>query len=101
MNKHFRHIISLVLIGIISTLTQYATAQSSNRNYVCEWEAIEPSTEAPPPYSDLSKMTMTYFDGMGRKISTVKAGASEGVFDIADFTTYDNVGRVKKRISSY
>ncbi len=96
MNKHFRHIISLILIGIISILSQYAAAQSNNRNYVCEWEAIEPSTEAPPPYSDLSKMTVTYFDGMGRKISTVKAGASEGVFDIADFTTYDNVGRVKK-----
>ena len=101
MNKRYKHIISLVLIGIISILSQFAMAQSSNRNYVCEWEAIEPSTEAPPPYYDLSKMTVTYFDGMGRKISTVKAGASEGVFDIADFTTYDNVGRVKKRISSY
>jgi len=95
LNQRVKHIILLIIAGWIALVAQMATAQSSNRNYVRVLEAIEPSTQEPYPYSDLSKMSVTYFDGLGRKVSTVKAGASEAVFDIADFTVYDNCGRVK------
>ena len=77
---------TLILIVIIcSSVYNFVSAQSRDRNYVMTVEPIEGSTEEPYLYYDFSRITVDYYDDLGRIKSRVKAGGTYSVIDQADF----------------
>ena len=68
----------------------YATpspGRSMDRSHILRRDMLDTS-------GNLFLETLSYFDGLGRPVQTLRAGASPSGADLADFTDYDRRGRV-------
>ena len=68
----------------------YATpspGRSLTRSHILRRDMLDTS-------GNLFLETLSYFDGLGRPVQTLRAGASPSGADLADFTDYDRRGRV-------
>ena len=78
----------------ISALSGYAFDRT--RNFVCVIEPNDRSKSDPPTSPDLSRMTTTYYDGLGRPVQVVRAGAGGDFEDITEVTEYGRDGKISK-----
>lgn len=90
IDQYKRRFISYLVLTLLPLL---ALGQTAGTNYTRTLTAIEASTSEPYAYSDLSRITVEYFDGLGRSIQTVRGAASCDYFDLATLTEYDLYGR--------
>ena len=90
MRKNFKVIISL-LLQLFCSLT--SLGQSSEQNYVRSAVMIEPLTDPGYLTHDMSRITIDYYDGLGRPIQNIRVGASGSTFDLHSLTEYDQYGR--------
>lgn len=100
MNLIYRLLTSICTICLISLISINITAQTAGENYVMTIEPLAGSTQAPQASIDMSRVTVRYFDGLGREKSTVQAGASRSACDVADYVSYDSQGRVLRHYLS-
>ncbi len=86
-----RHILflSLLVICVIQVFAQ--------GNWVRITEPLSGSTSEPVNDYTMSRISVTHFDGLGRTKSTIKVAAGSGEYDIADYITYDSLGREYKK----
>lgn len=66
-------------------------------NWVRITEPLSGSTSEPMNDYMMSRMSVTHYDGLGRTKSNIKVAAGSGEYDIADYITYDSLGRVSKQ----
>ena len=73
-----------------------ANGQPSSQNYVRQSLMLEPYTSSPYIDIETSRITIDYYDGLGRLIESVKQGAGGNFNDIYTLTEYNAEGAVSK-----
>lgn len=72
-------------------------AAMAAENHVRCIEPYSPSREEPAPYYDLSRVTTSYFDGLGRLIESVDEGAGGDFENVYALTVYGRGGEVMQK----
>ena len=80
------HRILVILIVIFFTMID-VYCQSSRHNYVLSAQMCERFREIPPLAYDVARITIDYYDGLGRPVQNVRVGASGSAFDLHTFTS--------------
>ena len=75
----------LVLMLIFGTFGLYS--QTSVKNYVSSAMMTEKLTDATTLTHNVARITIDYYDGLGRQFQNVKVGASGNAFDLHTFTS--------------
>ena len=97
MNKQYKHIISLVILGLLSNITHLGIAQTATQNYIRTIEPGNESTIDPDRYiSDQSRTSIQYLDGLGRPVQTVLMGQGGDNNDIVSKVEYNHLNKVAK-----
>lgn len=68
------HRILVILIVIFFTMID-VYCQSSRHNYVLSAQMCERFREIPPLAYDVARITIDYYDGLGRPVSECKSGS--------------------------
>lgn len=74
-----------------------AVAAVASDNLVRCIEPYTPSRQAPEQFADLSRVTTSYFDGLGRKIVSVDEGSGGDFENVYTLTSYGRGGEVMQR----
>ena len=74
----------------------YSLGVTTSENYVRIIRPIDGSTSILPFDYDFSNISVSYFDGLGRKMADVDVTASAADFDLVRFYEYDKLGRLSK-----
>lgn len=67
---------------------------SNNQNYIAVIEPFEKTKTEPVEYSDFSRISVNYYDGLGRETTFVTAGSGGDFQDIIQLTEYDSFGNI-------
>ncbi len=82
-------IIKTITTAMLIVAANAADGQTPWMNYVMVTEPKMPSASVPASGSGKAKVTVTYFDGLGREIENVAVAASPEGNDIVGFTEYN------------
>ena len=82
----------VILIAIFFTMID-VYCQSSRHNYVLSAQMCERFRDTPSLTYDMARITIDYYDGLGRPVQNVRVGASGSAFDLHTLTEYDQYGR--------
>ena len=97
MNKRYKHIIPLVILGLFSNITLLGIAQTATQNYI---RTIEPGCEfivdTDIYTSDESRTSIQYLDGLGRPSQTVLVNQGGDYNDIVSKVEYNYLNKVAK-----
>ena len=97
MNKRYKHIIPLVILGLFSNITLLGIAQTATQNYI---RTIEPGCEfivdTDIYTSDKSRTSIQYLDGLGRPSQTVLVNQGGDYNDIVSKVEYNYLNKVAK-----
>ncbi len=93
MRTVWKKAIACVASCLLALLYHVASGQTPSQNYVRESILLDKFTSDPCTDYDLARNTVTYYDGLGRLVQTVKVGAGWNVFDIHTITEYDSYGK--------
>lgn len=91
-----RNSIMIIAIFLQLFICQRCFSQTSSQNYVRESVLLDKFNSDPCLDFDFSRNTITYFDGLGRPVQTVKHAAGYSVLDIHTITEYDSIGNPYK-----
>lgn len=84
----------IVFLFLALSMTFLCHAQG---NWVRTIEPLNGSTSKPMNDYTMSRISVAHFDGLGRAKSSIKVAAGSGEYDIADYLTYDSLGRASKQ----
>ncbi|MBE6311369.1 MAG: hypothetical protein E7080_10005, partial [Bacteroidales bacterium] len=87
----FAGVFCTLLFCLFSILS--VSGQDSSQNYVLSAQMCERFRETPPLAYDVARITIDYYDGLGRPVQNVRVGASGSAFDLHTLTEYDQYGR--------
>ncbi len=93
MRTVWKKAIACVAACLLALLCHVASGQTPSQNYVRESILLDKFTSDPCTDYDFARNTVTYYDGLGRQVQTVKVGAGWNVFDIHTITEYDSYGK--------
>ncbi|MBQ7941761.1 MAG: hypothetical protein IJ328_05065, partial [Muribaculaceae bacterium] len=91
MRANCRFTVVLCTLLFVAFCACHAYAQE--RNYVRSAIMTYPLKEVSGTEFDLARVTVTYYDGLGRPIQQVRQAAGGNAFDIHTVTEYDSYGR--------
>ncbi|MBQ7942228.1 MAG: hypothetical protein IJ328_07490, partial [Muribaculaceae bacterium] len=91
MRANCRFTVVLCTLLFVAFCACHAYAQE--RNYVRSAVMTYPLKEVSGTEFDLARVTVTYYDGLGRPIQQVRQAAGGNAFDIHTVTEYDSYGR--------
>lgn len=80
------HRMLVILIAIFFTMID-VYCQSSRHNYVLSAQMCERFRDTPSLTYDMARITIDYYDGLGRQFQNVKVVASGNAFDLHTFTS--------------
>ena len=80
------HRILVILVAMFFTMID-VYCQSSRHNYVLSAQMCERFRETPSLTYDMARITIDYYDGLGRPVQNVRVGASGSAFDLHTFTS--------------
>lgn len=75
----------------------FPVSGKADENYVRVTEPYAASSSEPSPSWDMSRVTTTYCDGLGRPVETVRGGAGGDFRDVAELTEYGRGGAVRRK----
>ena len=83
---------AFLVLSLLLLLVGSMSAQSAGWNYVMTVCPLEGSVSEPSTDADMSRVGITYFDGLGREVQQVAVGQGGDGEDIVTLTEYDRYG---------
>ena len=90
----FTGVLYALLFGVLCAFS--VSGQVSSQNYVRSAVMTATTKSNPALDCDLARVTIDYYDGLGRPIQQVRQGAGGNAFDLHTITEYDFYGRPYK-----